>query len=62
MILGFVALVYLTRNENEFLSINCLLGYSMTDEQTKAIRPWYVLAVIYLLSAALMDLRPSVIS
>jgi hypothetical protein len=62
MILGFVALVYLTRNENEFLSINCLLGYSMTDERTKAIRPWYVLAAIYLLSAALIDLRPSVIS
>ena len=62
MILGFVFLVYLTRNENEFLSINCLLGYAMTDEKTKALRPWYGLAVIYFLSATLIGVRPWIIS
>ncbi len=61
-ILGFVALVYSTRNENEFLSVNCLLGYAMTDEKTAAVRPWYVLAVVYLLAAALIGLRPWVFS
>lgn len=57
-ILGFVALIYSTRNENEFLSINCLLGYAMTDGKTAAVRPWYVLAVVYLLATILIGLRP----
>lgn len=61
-ILGFVALVYTTRNENEFLSINCLLGYAMTNDQTRAARPWYVVAVIYLLGSALIDVRPWLIN
>jgi hypothetical protein len=61
-ILGFVALVYTTRNENEFLSINCLLGFAMTDERTVAARPWYVVAVIYLLAADLIGLRPWIFS
>lgn len=61
-ILGFVLVVYSTRNENVFLSINCLLGYAMTDETTAAARPWYVLAVIYLLAASLIGLRPWVFS
>lgn len=61
-ILGFVALVYTTRNENEFLSINCLLGYAMTTDQTRAARPWYVVAVIYLLGSTLIGLRPWLIN
>jgi hypothetical protein len=61
-ILGFVALVYTTRPENEFLSINCLLGYAMTDERTAAARVWYVVAVAYLLAAAMIGLRPQIIS
>jgi hypothetical protein len=61
-ILAFVALVYTTRNENEFLSINCLLGFAMTDERTAAARPWYILAVVYLLAADLIGLRPWIFS
>jgi hypothetical protein len=61
-ILAFVVLVYSTRNENEFLSINCLLGYAMTDDKTAAARPWYVLAVIYLLATALIGVRPWIFS
>lgn len=61
-LLGFVALVYSTRNENEFLSINCLLGFAMTDERTAAARPWYVAAVVYLLAADLIGLRPWIFS
>ena len=61
-LLGFVVLVYTTRNENIFLSINCLLGYAMTDERTRAARPWYVVATLYLLSAEMIGLRPWIIS
>jgi hypothetical protein len=61
-ILGFVALVYATRNENLFLSVNCWLGYAMTDEKSAAIRPWYVVAIIYLLTTTHVGLRPWAIS
>jgi hypothetical protein len=61
-ILGFVVVVYSTRNENVFLTINCLLGYSMTDEKTVAARPVYVLLVVYLLAAEMIGLRPWIIS
>jgi hypothetical protein len=61
-ILGFVAAVYGTRGENLFLSINCLLGYCMTDERSVSARPFYVLAVIYLLATGLIGLRPWIIS
>lgn len=57
-ILGFVLVVYSTRNENEFLAINCLLGYAMTDDRTAAVRPWYVAAVAYLLASTMIGLRP----
>lgn len=61
-ILGFVAVVYSTRDENVFLSLNCLLGYAMTDERTAAARPWYVLAAVYLLVASIIGLRPWILS
>lgn len=61
-VIGFVLMVYSTRNENVFLSVNCLLGYAMTDEATRAARPWYVVLVLYLLTASLLGLRPWVIS
>jgi hypothetical protein len=54
--------VYTTRNENEFLSINCLLGFAMTDDRTAAARPWYVVTVVYLLAADLIGLRPWIFS
>jgi hypothetical protein len=57
-ILGFVLVVYSTRPENEFLAINCLLGYAMTDEKTAAARPWYVVAVVYLLGSIMIGVRP----
>lgn len=59
--LGFVALVYSTRNENTFLSINLLLGYAMTDERSAKVRPWYVVAVIYLITAEVVDYRPYIL-
>ena len=59
--LGFVALVYSTRNENTFLSINLLLGYAMTDERSAWIRPWYVAALVYLITAEVVDYRPYII-
>lgn len=61
LLLGFVALVYSTRDENIFLSMNCLLGYCLVEEDTKAARPIYALAIFYLLLASTIGLRPWII-
>ena len=58
LLMGFVALVYSTRDENIFLSMNCLLGYCLVEADTKAARPVYALAILYLLLAAKIGLRP----
>ncbi len=57
-LLLFVVIIYSTRNENVFLSMNCILGYAMTDEQTKSARLLYVLWVFYLLAMEMMGVRP----
>lgn len=62
LLLGFVAVVYSTRDENVFLSMNCLLGYCLTDDRCRGFRPVYALAVLYLLLAGAMGLRPWIIS
>lgn len=62
ILLGFVAMVYSTRNENIFLSMNCLLGYCLTEDDTRNARPVYALAVLYLILAAKIGLRPWIIS
>lgn len=61
VLLGFVAMVYSTRNENVFLSMNCLLGYCLVEEETRAARPVYALAILYLVLASLIGLRPWII-
>jgi len=61
LLLGFVALVYSTRDENIFLSMNCLLGYCLVEGDTKAARPVYALAIFYLLLASTIGLRPWII-
>lgn len=61
-LLGFVAVIYATRPENVFLSVNCFLGFCMTDAQSRGIRVWYVLAVIYLLSTEITGYRPWILS
>lgn len=57
-VIGFVLLVYSTRPENVFLSVNGLLGYAMTDETTAAARVWYVVLVGWLLITHLVGVRP----
>jgi hypothetical protein len=57
-LLLFVLIIYATRNENVFLSMNCILGYAMTDEQTKSVRVFYVIWIFYLLAMELMGVRP----
>ena len=49
VVIFFVIIIYSTVDENEFLSMNCLLGYAMTDESTKQARFWYVLLIFFLL-------------
>jgi hypothetical protein len=54
----FVVIIYSSRNENTFLSMNCILGYAMTDEDTKAARIGYVLLLFFLLTSKLLGTRP----
>lgn len=60
-VIGFVLLVYSTRPENVFLSVNGLLGYAMTDETTARARVWYVVLVGWLLITQVVGVRPWVI-
>jgi len=57
-LLFFVLIIYTTRNENVFLSMNCILGYAMTDAQSKSVRKFYVIWIFYLLTMELMGVRP----
>ena len=57
-LLLFVVIIYSTRNENVFLSMNCILGYALTDDKTKSVRKFYVIWVFYLLVMELMVVRP----
>lgn len=57
-LLFFVLIIYATRNENVFLSMNCILGYAMTDAQSKSVRKFYVIWIFYLLTMELMGVRP----
>lgn len=59
-VLLFVLIIYSTRNENVFLSMNLILGYAMTDAQTKKARLWYVIGIAYLLIMEMMGLRPGI--
>lgn len=56
----FVLIIYSTRNENVFLSMNLILGYAMTDDDSKSVRLWYVLGIAYLLIMEMMGLRPGI--
>lgn len=56
----FVLIIYSTRNENVFLSMNLILGYAMTDDDTKKARLWYVIGIAYLLVMEMMGLRPGI--
>lgn len=60
-ILLFVLIIYSTRNENVFLSMNLILGYAITDENTKSVRLWYVIGIAYLMIMEAMGLRPGII-
>jgi len=60
-LLLFVLIIYSTRNENVFLSMNCILGYSMTDDKTKSVRIFYVLWIFYLLGMEMMGVRPGLL-
>jgi hypothetical protein len=60
-ILLFVMIIYSTRNENVFLSMNLILGYAITDEHTKPVRLWYVIGIAYLMIMEAMGLRPGII-
>ena len=58
VLLLFVLIIYSTRDENIFLSMNCILGYAMTDAQTKSVRIFYVILIFYLLVMQMMGVRP----
>lgn len=60
-IMLFVLIIYSTRNENVFLSMNLILGYAITDETTKSARLWYVIGIAYLMIMEAMGLRPGII-
>jgi len=60
-IMLFVLIIYSTRNENVFLSMNLILGYAITDETTKSVRLWYVIGIAYLMIMEAMGLRPGII-
>ncbi len=60
-IMLFVLIIYSTRNENVFLSMNLILGYAITDEQSKSARLWYVIGIAYLMIMEAMRLRPGII-
>ncbi|MEM7241610.1 MAG: hypothetical protein AAF429_05450 [Pseudomonadota bacterium] len=62
IIIFFVLIIYATVDENEFLSMNCLLGYAMTDDSTKRARFWYVLMIFFLLGFKLTGIRLNLIS
>ena len=61
VLIGFVLVIYASRNENVFLSLNCLTGYGITNDETKAARKWYVALAVYLLSMELFAVRPIVL-
>ena len=61
VLIGFVLVIYASRNENVFLSLNCLMGYGITNDETKAARKWYVALAVYLLSMELFAVRPIVL-
>lgn len=61
VIMGFVLVIYATRNENVFLSMNLILGYAMTTDETKAARAWYVFGIAYLMIMEAMGIRPGII-
>lgn len=60
-LLLFVLIIYSTRNENVFLSMNCILGYALTDAQTKSARKFYVIWIFYLLAMEMMGVRPGLL-
>ena len=60
-IMLFVFIIYSTRNENVFLSMNLILGYAITDDSTKSTRLWYVIGIAYLMIMEAMGLRPGII-
>ena len=60
-IILFVLIIYSTRNENVFLSMNLILGYAITNEATKSVRLWYVIGIAYLIITETMGLRPGII-
>ncbi len=60
-IILFVLIIYSTRNENVFLSMNLILGYAITNEATKSVRLWYVIGIVYLIITETMGLRPGII-
>ena len=57
----FVLAVYSLRPENVFLSLNCVMGYALTDERSAGMRIPYVVLIAYLLISALMGFRPEML-
>lgn len=62
LIFVFVLAVYSLRDENVFLSLNCVMGYALTDERSAGMRIPYVLLIAYLLITSLLGYRPMVIA
>lgn len=61
LIFLFTLVVYTMRPENVFLSLNMMMGYALTDEQSQRMRLPYVIAILYFLSTALIGFRPDII-
>lgn len=57
----FVVIIYTSRNENTFLSMNCILGYGFTNEETKSVRIGYVLILFFLITSRLLGIRPDLL-
>lgn len=60
LIFLFVLVVYSLRPENVFLSLNCIMGYALTDARSAKMRLPYVALIAYLLVSSLIGFRPAI--
>ncbi|MEL6217073.1 MAG: hypothetical protein AAFR79_01205 [Pseudomonadota bacterium] len=58
IIFVFVLMVYSLRHENVFLSLNCIMGYALTDERSARMRVPYVILIGWLLVSYIFSIRP----
>ncbi|GMG85268.1 hypothetical protein LNKW23_44860 [Paralimibaculum aggregatum] len=61
VIVFFVITVYAMRHENVFLSLNCIMGFALTDDRSRGMRVIYVGVIGWLLVTYLLGYRPALL-